>query len=229
MHYFQDTRLPPGAVGAAQLLRGGPLEGYVQPVQFRGPPRTLISIAQDGQFTDAEVGVLHAGLLVGQIYRLRVSNIPGFEEFEIYPSLEVLNRLYPPEGQRWRFPIPIEFTQEELELAIDGQLVTRVIYLEDPRAALPAAEPNGQRYFEVAADQNPLEAADRLGRPMAILRMGSRVPDFDANTGQFQFHCPPLVQYAPPPPLVQATDDDISRGLERGLEGQNFSRLPDNR
>ncbi len=36
--------------------------------------------------------------------------------------------------------------------------------------------------------------ADALGRPMAILRIGSRVPEQDNATGRFLFDSPPWIQ-----------------------------------
>ena len=88
--------------------------------------------------------------------------------------------------------------------------MTRVIYLEDPDHALPVAEkPDEQTYFEVPPGDNPLDVADRLGRPMAILRMGGRVPDADGPDAHVFVRLAPLaasfrwwpssVQLVPPP------------------------------
>ena len=147
--------------------------------------------------TEALNGVRHrvveAQVDIGQVYRLRVSKIPLKAGFEVYPSVEIINRLYPPQGLAWKFPIPIHLTSRDMEFALQGRYVTRVIYLEDPRAALPAvANPNVQRYFDVGTTEDPLHTADQLGRPMAILRLGSRVPRLDRTTGSFLFNSPPL-------------------------------------
>jgi hypothetical protein len=223
IHYFQNAYLPPGDVATAQAYRGGGIYGYLQPVRITAPTGTLISIAEDGRFTDPATSELHVALIVGQTYRLRISNVPNNPEFEVFPSIEVINRLYPPEGQKLRFPLPIDLTTDDLNTAINGLLVTRVVYLEDPRMALPAADsPREQRYFDVPPLEDPLEVADRLGRPMAIVRMGSRVPDFDPNLGRFTFNSPYFVRYQPPiaPPNVVPGD----RALEEGYEGQDVPR-----
>lgn len=191
-HYFQSADAPPGVLGAAQLQRGGPLPGYVQPVQISGPDGVQIALAQEGFFEPSENAPLLVGLLVGHVYRLKVTNIPQQVGEELYPSIEVLNRLYPPAGSEGRFPIPIELTREELDMALRGMFVVRVIYLEDPALALPVSQsPLDQRYFEVGPQQDPLEVADSLGRPMAILRIGSRVPELDEISGRFLFDSPP--------------------------------------
>jgi len=96
----------------------------------------------------------------------------------------------------------VHFTLEELEMALSGRLVTRVIYLEDPQSALPVRDtPDQQRYYEVRSDEDPLKAADRLGRPVAIMRMGSRTPELDSQTQRFLFASPPLLKLDRPTPL----------------------------
>lgn len=199
-HYLHSADLPPGEVGRRQLLRGHSGECY-QPVEVTGPEGSLISFQDGTTFQPATGNVVRSGMLIGQVYRLRVGNIPFREGFEVYPSVELIERLHPPPGQEFHFPIPIELTTEELQMAADGKYVTRVIYLEEPQTALGVQDaPGKQRYFEVAPGQDPLEIADRVGRPMAILRMGSRVPDaaFAENDG-FQLPQGPLQPYEKPP------------------------------
>lgn len=195
IHYFHRADMAPGAVGFGQLQRGGPLPGYFQPVRITAPQGCRIALAAAGTFAPADQAPVTVGLLVGRVYRLKVSNIPAYEGLEIFPSIEVINRLYPPPGQEVRFPVPVELTRAELELALRGQFVTRVIYLEDPRRALPhRSDPKQQRYFDVGPNQEPLRVADELGRPMAIVRIGSRVPAVNATTGRFLFDSPPWLQ-----------------------------------
>jgi hypothetical protein len=171
------------------------LPGYFQPVEIQVPKGTEISTAESGQFSDPVAGPIKLGLLIGSVYRLRLTNIPLNEGLEVYPTLEVIDRLYPPAGQEFRFPIPIELTQEELEMALDGKFVTRVIYLEEPQCALPVREQPEQTYFEAREGENPLEVADALGRPMAILRMGGRLPDAEGPDATFLFGSPPLMKW----------------------------------
>ncbi|MFO7901349.1 MAG: hypothetical protein ACQESR_28735 [Planctomycetota bacterium] len=191
-HYFHRADMAPGAIGRGQLMRGGPLPGHFQAVEVTAPKGAQLALAMDGTFEPSRSGPLKAGMLVGHVYRLKVTDIPLHEGEEVFPSIEVINRLYPPPGAEAAFSIPVQLTQEELERALRGQFVIRVIYLEDPRAALPSPEdPEQQRYFEVGPGEDPLEVADSLGRPMAILRIGSRVPERDQVSGRFLFRAPP--------------------------------------
>ncbi len=150
-----------------------------------------------------------AGLLIGAVYRLRVTNIPLQEGFEVYPTVEVIDRTYPPRGKEFKFPIPVELTQEELEMALSGKFVTRVIYLEDPETAAPVArQGNEQAYFEVQRDENPLDVADSLGRPVAILRMGARVPSAEGPDQAFLYGSPPLIRFTRSQPRAMCVIHD---------------------
>src|SRR5262245_236501 len=206
-HYLNKADMPPGAIGLRQLERGGPLPGYYQPVEVSAPPGTLLSVVCDGDFSAPQRDKLLAGMLIGQVYRLKVSNIPDREGLEIFPTVEVIDRLYPPPGQAARFPIPVVLTDEEIKMALDGRYVLRVIYIEEPRTAIPVRyEPGQQPYFEIKPGTDAMETADRLGRPVAILRMGSRVPLADEDQSRFLYQQPPVQFYEnlPPPVLRNA-------------------------
>ena len=187
---------PPGSIGRKQLLGSPHRRGYVQPVRISGPSTVKIAAAFSGTFGESTRQNLTVGLGVGEVYRFEVADTAG--DYLVYPTVEVIDRLYPPRGSELRFPIPIELTAEELRLAAAGSFVTRVIYLEDPETALPYREdPSGQQnYFEVDPDQDPVQVAFDIGRPVAILRMGSRAPAADGDLTDFAFGSPPVVMYS---------------------------------
>ena len=205
VHFLYPPGLPPGAIGSQQLQRGGPLAGYFQPVEIRAPDGVLISLAEEGRFTTPQPVPLRVGMLVGQVYRFCVVNVPLREGAEVFPTIELVNRLYPPRGQEVRFPIIIELTRDDLYQALAGKFVTRVVYLEDPARATPVRQiDKSQGWFEVGPGKDPLAVADVLGRPMAIVRLGGRVPDQpEALDMGFLFGCPPLIKF-PPPAAVSA-------------------------
>ena len=197
-HYRNHAMMPPGQVGSQMLLRGGPIPGYFQPTQVRCPQGGKIAIASQGQFAAGTPSILDAGLLIGSVYRFKVTEIPGLPGVELYPTIELLDRLNPPAGLATRFPIPIHLTQQELEMAAEGLFVTRVIYLEDPtNPVVIQDQANRQRFFDVRFNEDPLRVADQLGRPMAILRLGSKQPRMDRQTGRFMFSSPPARAITP--------------------------------
>jgi hypothetical protein len=205
VHYLHHGAMPPGAIGSRQLQRGGPLPGFFQPVEIKAPQGALVSLAVANQFDAPQANSRRAGFLIGAVYRLRVTNIPlpqGGEGLEVFPSIEVIDRTYAPPDQQLRFAIPVELALDDLQLAIQGKFVTRVIYLEDPKSATPVRGDQSQAWFDVGPERDPLAVADALGRPVAILRLGGRVPDQGADPGFF-FGSPPWVGYPPRPPAPQ--------------------------
>jgi hypothetical protein len=195
VHYQHPASMPPGAIGAWQLQRGGPLPGYFQPVEIIAPAGAAISIATNGRFEEPQPAPMLAGLLIAPVYRLRVTSIPFHEGAEVFPTIELIDRTYPPPDQVWRFPIPVELTQQDLEFALAGKFVTRVIYLEDPESAVPAVQGTSQNWFDVTPGANPLQVADVLGRPVAILRLGGRLPiDTQSPDASFMGRCVPWMR-----------------------------------
>jgi hypothetical protein len=208
MHWLNAGAMPPGAIGSLRLERGGPLSGYFQPVRIRAPQGARIALAREGGFSAAQRAAQTratnsnealVGMQIGPVYRLKISGIPNIESVEIFPTIEVIDRLYPPPALALRFPIPIELTQDELELAARGAFVTRVIYIEDPQHVLPIARREGEDlpWIEAPAGEDPLVTADRNGRPVAILRIGSRVPNVANTQAGVGAASPPIVVFDP--------------------------------
>ncbi|MEX0712824.1 MAG: hypothetical protein WD278_10770, partial [Pirellulales bacterium] len=217
VHYQHQALAPPGAIGSVRLQRGGPLPGYFQPVEIQAPAGVKVSLALEGTFSEPYATPLNVGLLIAPVYRLRVSNIPFNEGQEVFPTIEVIDRLYTPAGQERRFPIPVELNPDDLRLAMEGKFVTRVIYLEDPELALPVREgPAGRPWYDAGPGANPLLEADQWGRPLAILRMGGRLPvDSELPDMQFLGGCPPFTLFRP---WIESEDRPAEPGEEQPLE-----------
>ena len=231
IHRIYTADSPPGAIGAARLQRWGAVGGYYQPVAFRGPASTAFAMAVDGVFQEPATSTspLHAGLLIGAVYRFKITAIPGYEGEELYPTVEVIDRTYPPHHLAARYPIPINLELDDLLAALGGQLVTRVIYLEDATAALPlATTPESAQALDVGAHQDPLHVADTLGRPVAIVRIGSLTPpSLDGLLPQFFFGFPPWVAipaFQPEPPADQQAGAAAAIGAAShpGTAGRHF-------
>lgn len=204
VHYQHEASMSPGAIGSWRLRQGGPLPGYVQPVEIRTPEKSRVALAVEGRFGPLLGDSVHAGMLVGAVYRLRVTNIDQHPEEEVYPTVEIIDRTYPPLGHEIQFPIVIEIPQDDIELALRGRMVTRVVYLENPLEALPRyIPPREQQWHQVAPGRDPLLAADELGRPMAIVRLGGRIPDDTASPPpEFMYGSPPVWVFPPRDPGV---------------------------
>lgn len=148
---------------------------------------------------------------VGHLYRLRVSGMERFPGASIYPTVELIDRMHPPQGREDEFAIPINITAADMKIAMSGQLVTRVVYLEQPQFAQMIDPMDGEIPQSVAPGDNALQEADRLGRPMAIIRLGGRQPSpasppgFFGTGGTVQFRMAPMFENHAAPPNSPAT------------------------
>lgn len=194
--YFPvDQNSPVGMAGEWAALRGRGLAApspfrehqpalepgsrvYFQPVRIELPGEGNVTFfSQPHEQPATKAAPASAAMLIGPVYRLKISGLAERPGAELYPTIELLDRLHPPPGLAATFPIPIPFTVEEIDRALDGALVSKVIYLEEPRTA-NLGLPEGSAPTEyVGPKLNLLEVADRRGRPVALVRLGGRVPD----------------------------------------------------
>ena len=181
---------------------GGPVQGYYQPVLVTGPRGVNISMTYQGEFTPLKPMPNIVGLLIGQVYRMRITNFPVLDAqgAELFPTLEIIDRIYAPKGKEVQNPIVVEISLEDIKEALRGNLVTRVIYLEDPNNPIPTVNPpNGyQSTLNIPADADPVAVADTMGRPVAIMRLGGRMPIRTSEgllSEEFQFGSPSFIDY----------------------------------
>ncbi|MDR2169454.1 MAG: hypothetical protein LBP59_04860 [Planctomycetaceae bacterium] len=188
----------PGINPAAQWagFPGEPVAGNYQPVKINAPEGTQIAFAVQNRFVERVKSPYLVGLLLGANYRLRITDIKLHPGKELFPSVTILQRTYPPRGKELEYPIQIDLTQEDLELALSGRFVTRVIYLENPQNALPIRGDLGQQpTTEARAGEDPLQIAYNLGKPVAVIQLGGRAPASSGYVEPFFFHgSPPLIQ-----------------------------------
>lgn len=177
MYYPFSDRMPPGYAAdmMARVRQDDPY--YLQPVRIELPSEGTVAIHSanpEPALVLASPGQVSVN--PGHLYRLRVADMPELPGVELYPSIEILDRLHPPVGRTQNYPIPIVLTKEDLDAAAKGLMVTRVIYLEEPQLA--ATEDPLRRDIPISVPQcaNALEEAERLGRPMVIVRIGGRTP-----------------------------------------------------
>jgi len=177
--YFQplNEKMAPGFVAdtLARVRHYDP--AWLQPVRvelptagtvavFSGTPAPNAVLASPAQFS----------VNAGHIYRLRIADMPEFPGVEVYPSVEILDRLHPPHGRESDYPIPVVLTESDIREAIDGHMVTRVVYLEQPQLAASFDPLRREIPQSVNPADNALQEADKLGRPMIIVRIGGRTP-----------------------------------------------------
>jgi hypothetical protein len=110
----------------------------------------------------------------GAIYRLKLTNITDRPGVELYPTLEVGLATPRTDAYLQHSPIPVQFTDEDLDQVIAGNYVTKVIYLPDPEfqeLALAGVQELVSTRLDPGVD--PIAEADRRGAILAILRVGN--------------------------------------------------------
>lgn len=180
---LMDHRVPPGTWGDWVRTAGRVNGVEFQPVRVELPSTGKVSwfVGSRDNVTDAQ----QVKLAVGQSYRVRISDLPEFPGIELFPSIEVLDRLHPPAGHADSFAMPLVFSIEELEAVIDGRMVTKVVYLEQPQLAAPFELTGDTSVRTVNARANLIAEADKAGRPLALIRMGGRLPTPHETQGAF--------------------------------------------
>lgn len=161
----------------------------VQVVRFQGPSGVKVEVIGpppepvppgDGK------GLATVGLKVGVGYSLRVTNLPDRPGVELYPMIEILGHLHRPAGiDPSKYPIRVVLRDIDIEDAADrGQLVTQVVYLEDPDSAIPLKlGKDDPAVVTIGPAEDPRQVARALGRVMAIVRIGGRRPSVEELQG----------------------------------------------
>lgn len=178
--------LPPGLAAQWAAIGGRTNAAWSQPVKviLDGPGDVSVYYGRPIQEQTFQ-SPAQFGVPVGHSYRLRISNVPGMPGVELFPTIEIIDRLHPPAGMKHDYPIPVHISQEDLEMALNGNLVTRVVYVEQPQIAAPFTLDDATRSRTLLSSQNVMEQADRYGRPVVILRLGGRVPSAQGELPSF--------------------------------------------
>jgi uncharacterized repeat protein (TIGR01451 family) len=197
-YYPLDQNAPLGRVAQWSAQIGKGLAGILQPVRVSLPTTGTVTVYHGGAETAVELGApAQFSVGVASVYRLKLSGMPEFPGIALYPTLEILDRLHPPPGREQDFPVTISFTADQIQSAIDGQMVTTVVYLEQPQLAVTGDLSAALLNRMLPPDRNLLIEADRVGRPMILVRLGGRTPN-ESRIDEGFFGIPAPVSFAHP-------------------------------
>ena len=118
------------------------------------------------------------------IYRMKLTNIPGREGTELYPTVEIGPTTPRTEAFLAHNAIPIQFTEEDFDQVLAGNFVTKVIYLPDPEfqeLALAGVETLVSTRLDPGVD--PIVEADRRGSILAVIRLGNKDIELGGGDG----------------------------------------------
>ncbi|MEO1997155.1 MAG: hypothetical protein ABGZ17_17950 [Planctomycetaceae bacterium] len=188
-----NQRTPPGVAAFWNTINSIPTPGYYQPIRVQLPSTGKVRFFTGGSAPAPTLDAPSAiGVVAGHSYRFQISNMPEFPGIELFPSLEVLDRLHPPAAIANRFPIPVRFLEDEIDAALRGQMITKVVYLEQPQIASSMDLRVPDAVVTLPVNENVLAEADHLGRPLLIIRLGARQPSPHRSNAQFMGRSGPL-------------------------------------
>jgi hypothetical protein len=172
---------PAGAVAAVGAIGTGSAYGPTitnqrTSIKFVNPQGMRVTWLGPAGYIEPGLTVpANYNFLQGNVYRLRLTGIPGRPGRVYYPTLEIA----PVTPKTMTFlahnTVPIAFTDDDFERVNAGNLVVKVIYLPEPQfqdlAAIAGAE-------EVVSTQllpgeDPVIEATRRGTILAIIRIGN--------------------------------------------------------
>lgn len=199
--YPLNQMAPPGRAAEWSAIAHPDTAGYFQPIRVELPTKGRVAFFSKGlEAAPVQAAPAEAAMLIGPVYRLQISHLPEFPGVELYPTVELLDRLHAPVGREADFPVPIAFTLEEIQFALEGRLVTKVVYLEQPDRADPFRPVESAPTEMIGPAENSIAVADAAGRPMALVRIGGRIPDpADRESAFYGTGAPLLFRHAAVP------------------------------
>ncbi len=201
-----------GPMGAEAM----PMVGMMQPmgptsqVNFRGPESMIIrwDATVPGTF-DSDPCVCPAthDFVQGNIYRLKISNIPGYEGKDLFPTLEIAPTMARTQAFLGHNTVPIEFTDNDFEQVFSGNFITKVIYLPNPEfQGLAMAGVGTLVNTQLEAGADPIVEASNRGAILAIIRMGNKdLSGVVAERKRMAAAAPMMMQQAPAYPVTSGS------------------------
>jgi hypothetical protein len=198
----------PGAVAAIGALTGPSPAPFAQQrteVFFTGPPTMKVSwyapspVGGAGFTTDYIEAPGRYNFLQAAVYRLRLSDIPGLGNVELYPTLEVVPANHKTSAFLAHSAVPVSFTDEDFQQVAAGNYVVKVIYLPDPQFQdLAMTGPSELVSSRLEPGVDPIAEACRRGSILLVIRLGNidlnlaHSPAMNAPSPyQLQPVCPP--------------------------------------
>ena len=180
--------IPPPGVGCVPVVTptgirlACPPVGPPSPVLFTrllAPAGTTIAFRPGVSSPVRTAAPATAGFRPGYRYVLELTNLPGHPGRSLYPVVEVYGSLVPRASfTPADFPTPVALSPTDIDRALSGTLITKVIYLEDPTKAVPVeSRPDLPLEFTEVTVDDALRAARDNGRLVAVVVLGDRVPD----------------------------------------------------
>ena len=187
--------------------------GQTTQVKFTGQPGMVIGWkVADGWANDQ----LHSGsrfdFSQNAVYQLKFNEFQGegYEDIQLYPTLEVRGTDPATREYLEHSVVPVEVTDEDLEHILHNNMVTKVIYLPDPKHQSRAiAGVETLISTKLAPGIDPVQQAERMGTIMVVLRFGNK--NLEMQTAEV---------------AANGTFQQVSYTVYSGQQGQMMAPVP---
>lgn len=174
------------ASGGAGMMVAAPINQSVQ-VTFGRPEGMQVRYDQTGSgMFDSEPLIVPArqNFPQGGLFRIKLTNIPGREGVELYPTIELAYANPRTGAYLAHNSIPLQFDDEDFDQVVTGNFVTKVLYLPDPDFQGPAlAGIDTLVSTRLDPGVDPIVEADRRGSILAIIRLGDKDIEMPGSGG----------------------------------------------
>ncbi|WP_182866836.1 hypothetical protein [Stieleria mannarensis] len=194
--------------GMGGMMVAAPVNQAVQ-VTFGRPEGMQVRYDQSGSgMFDSEPLIVPArqNFPQGGLFRIKLTNIPGREGVELYPTIELAYANPRTGAYLAHNSIPLQFDEEDFDQVVTGNFVTKVLYLPDPDFQGPAlAGIDTLVSTRLDPGVDPIVEADRRGSILAIIRLGDKDIEMPGSGGMGLGMAPPIAGL--PAPFAPASTE----------------------
>ncbi len=208
------------------MMMGAPVSQSVQ-VTFGRPEGMQVRFDQSGSgMFDSEPLIVPArqNFPQGGLFRIKLTNVPGREGVELYPTLELAHANPRTGAYLAHNSIPVQFDAEDFDQVVTGNFVTKVLYLPDPDFQGPAiAGIDTLVSTRLDPGVDPIVEADRRGSILAIIRLGDKDIEMPGSGNMGMGGYGPSIAGLPAPFAPASTE---GCGMAGGMCATGPPRLP---
>ena len=177
-HFQQASLGEHSRMSARSPMQGPPAHIPTSQVNFLGEESLVINFdaTRPGTFDSAPLicPATH-DFPQGNIYRLKLSSIPGLPGKELFPTLEIAPTAARTQAFLAHSSVPVEFTDNDFDQVFSGNFVTKVVYLPNPEFQGIAMSGVGTLVnTQLQPGVDPIIEASKRGAILAVIRMGNK-------------------------------------------------------
>jgi hypothetical protein len=161
----------------------------------------------------------------GNIYRLKLSNIPGRQGKELYPTLEIAPTMARTQAFLAHNAVPVEFTDNDFDQVLSGNFITKVVYLPNPEyQGLAMAGVGTLVNTQLEPGVDPIVEASNRGAILAVIRVGNKDLGLSKKVADERYK-----EFAPPGFIQGIPVGGVPAGAApQGVYPVNGSSIPQN-